>query len=124
MTIMQRDQLNELVERTYHQLAAFEARANNVLSEASAECFTEYSGDRRALAVVSGDGRHVLDIRLTHGFGDLSRPAWALADDLDEACRGIVEAINAARHVATRNSIDHLAREFPEAFELLNDLRP
>ncbi|MBF6072179.1 YbaB/EbfC family nucleoid-associated protein [Nocardia farcinica] len=116
------DELNDLVNKTFDQIKAFEDRAHSALLHASTQSFTGTSRDKQVTATVSGDGRMVLGVRLERGFGDLSRPAWALADDIDIACAGIVEAIRDARRQAVSNSIQQLAREFPEAFELLKDL--
>ncbi|MFC9660556.1 hypothetical protein ACFVJ5_09975 [Nocardia sp. NPDC127606] len=123
MMIMHREELGELLDRIHNQLNAFQARASSAISTASRDSFTGYSNDRRVMAVVSGDGRTVLDIRMKQGFGDLNRPAWLLADDIDLACRGIVEAINSARREAVDQSVEALTKEFPEAFELLKDLK-
>ncbi|MFD3507063.1 hypothetical protein [Nocardia sp. NPDC058666] len=123
MTIMHREELGELLDQIHDQLDTFRARASRAVSTASRESFTGYSNDRRVMAVVSGDGQTVRDIRMKQGFGDLSRPAWLLADDIDLACQGIVEAINNARKEAVDQSIKALAEEFPEAFELLKDLK-
>ncbi|MEV0539707.1 YbaB/EbfC family nucleoid-associated protein [Nocardia salmonicida] len=123
MTILHREELGELLDQIHNQLDAFRVRATSVISTASRESFTGYSNDRLVIAVVSGDGRTVLDIRMKQGFGDLNRPAWLLADDVDVACRGVVEAINSARKEAVDQSVKALADEFPEAFELLKDLK-
>lgn len=123
MTITNREELGELLDQIHNELDAFQARGSRAMSIASRESFTGYSKDRLVMAVVSGDGRTVLDIRMKQGFGDMSRPAWLLADDIDIACRGIVEAINSARKEAVDHSVKALADEFPEAFELLKDLK-
>ncbi|MCA2209279.1 YbaB/EbfC family nucleoid-associated protein [Nocardia rosealba] len=123
MTITNHEQLGDLLDQIHNQIDAFHTRASSAISGASHESFTGYSNDRRVKAVVSNDGRTVLDIELKAGFGDLNRPAWLLADDVDLTCRGIVEAINAAREGAAERSTTALAEEFPEAFELLKDLK-
>ncbi|UGT64745.1 hypothetical protein [Nocardia asteroides] len=119
---MHREELSELLEQINNQLDAFEMRALNVIEASAIEFCTGYSTDRSTSATTSGDGRKILDLQMNRGFGDLNRPAWMLSDDIDLACRGIVEAINSARRQAIDRSIEALENEFPEAFDLLKDL--
>lgn len=120
---MELEDLRDLLARTDDQIAALRARVRGVIWEAEEESHTARSHDGLAVAVVSGNGQEVLDLSLPQGLGDFGRPAWALADDLDAACRAIVEAVNSARHSAAVAGIDKLQQEFPDAFDLINDLR-
>lgn len=54
----------------------------------------------------------------------MSRPSWILADDIDRACQAIVQAVNNARTSAAKDMNERFQRLYPEAYELLDDLRP
>ncbi|MFI2279272.1 hypothetical protein [Nocardia beijingensis] len=121
---MQHDDLMRLLDETDRQIEAFRARVRGVMFEVEDESHTARSKDGRAIAVVSGDGRQVQDISLPYGLGDMSRPAWALTDDLNTTCQAIVDAVNSARRTASVSVFEKLREEFPEAFDLLTDLQP
>ncbi|MFI9509248.1 hypothetical protein [Nocardia sp. NPDC052566] len=121
---MRLEDYQRLVAETEEQIEAFSARVHNVISSAAEQPVRARSSDGLAVAVVSGDGRQVLDINLPQGLGDFTRPAWALTEDLDTTCRAIVEAVNKARNNASTIGIEQLRQEFPDAYDLLTDLNP
>ncbi|MEV6557539.1 YbaB/EbfC family nucleoid-associated protein [Nocardia sp. NPDC051756] len=86
-------------------------RIDAVMESVGSMLFTGTSLDRAAVASVSSSG-DVVDIRLARGFGDLNRPNWMVADDLNSVAVAIVEAVNAARVSRAETVAGRLAREF------------
>ncbi|WP_338772986.1 YbaB/EbfC family nucleoid-associated protein [Nocardia vulneris] len=86
-------------------------RIDAVMASVGSMLFTGASSDRAAVASVSSSG-DVVDIRLARGFGDLTRPSWVVADDVNSVATAIVEAVNAARFSRAETVADRLAGEF------------
>ncbi|WP_280469614.1 hypothetical protein [Nocardia brasiliensis] len=85
-------------------------RIDAVMASVGSMLFTGTSSDRAAVASVSSSG-DVVDIRLARGFGDLTRPSWAVADDINSVATAIVEAVNAARFSRAETVADRLTSE-------------
>ncbi|MFF3227180.1 hypothetical protein ACFYV7_30585 [Nocardia suismassiliense] len=86
-------------------------RIDAVMASMGSMLFTGVSSDRAAVASVSSSG-DVVDIRLPKGFGDLTRPSWVVADDINSVAAAIVEAVNAARFNRAETVAGRLADEF------------
>ncbi|WP_280505521.1 YbaB/EbfC family nucleoid-associated protein [Nocardia farcinica] len=111
--------LQELGDR---QLAAVRQRVEGVENDGASLSFTATSGGGEATVQVTSTGA-LTHISLASGFGDLSQPAWLLADDIDKVCRAIVEAVGQARAKASEEMRGRFAQAFPDAYDLLDDLR-
>ncbi|WP_028479130.1 YbaB/EbfC family nucleoid-associated protein [Nocardia sp. CNY236] len=116
------EDLIRVVGEGEHQIAELRRRVEGVGEGLADVSFQAASSDGRASARIARDG-HVLDITLRDGFGDISRPTWVLADDVDIAARAIVEAVNRARATASQETYERFREQFPDAFDLLDDLR-
>lgn len=104
------------------QLANAQRRVDSVHAECLAQSFEGTSSDRLASVRVTGTGQ-VLDITLCSGFGDMSRPTWMLADDIDAAANAIVKAVNAARLLAAEGARSCFNEEFSGTHSVLDDRR-
>ncbi|WP_280439142.1 YbaB/EbfC family nucleoid-associated protein [Nocardia cyriacigeorgica] len=116
------DELDRIQQQSEQQFAEAFRRVSRIEGDCQSLTFDATSGDGLATVRVSSAGT-VLSITLSKGFGDMSRPTWALADDLDAAATAIQDAVNRARALAGKEVHARFVEEFPEAYELLDDLR-
>ena len=116
------EELRHLQELSAQQLAAARRRVSEIEDDGAQLSFEASSERGEATVRVTSTGV-VTDIWLKSGFGDLSQPTWLLADEIDNVSRAIVEAVSRARAKAAEEMRGRFARAFPEAYELLDDLR-
>ncbi|MBF6235765.1 YbaB/EbfC family nucleoid-associated protein [Nocardia otitidiscaviarum] len=93
------------------QLTIVRGQINYVHRECRAQLFQATSSNGYASAVVSGTGE-VVDLTVGRGFGDLTRPTWMLASDIESAADAIVAAINDARSRAAEDTAIRFSRAF------------
>ena len=116
------EDFRRLQEQGDRQLAAVRRRVEGVEHDGAGLSFTATSGGGEATVQVTSTGV-VTNISLASGFGDLNQPAWLLADDIDNVCRAVVEAVGRARSKASEEMRGRFAQAFPDAYDLLDDLR-
>ncbi|MFI6046965.1 hypothetical protein ACIA8C_35470 [Nocardia sp. NPDC051321] len=123
-------QFEEIFEHAEQQIAALQERAGRALAEFESRTYTGSSDDGRAVVRLSPDG-FVQHITLPHGLGISTgsraslESAWGdNADELAATCAAMVTAINRARLDLVGDGLAALRHEFPEAMELLDDLKP
>ncbi|MFR9752095.1 YbaB/EbfC family nucleoid-associated protein [Nocardia sp. 004] len=117
------EELRRIQEESERSISAALDRVSQVEADAEERSFSAVSDDGLASVRVSSTGA-VLDITLARGFGDMNRPTWMAADDIDKVARSIVEAVRRARSDAGADTHRRFAEAFPGAYELLDDLRP
>jgi len=116
------DELRRLQELSAQQLATARRRVSEIEAD-GAELSFEATSHRGEVTVRVSSTGVVTDISLASGFGDPGKPTWMLADDIDNVSRAIVEAVSRARAKAAEEMRGRFAQAFPEAYELLDDLR-
>ncbi|WP_067857458.1 YbaB/EbfC family nucleoid-associated protein [Nocardia shimofusensis] len=116
------EELRHLQELGDRQLAAARRRVDDIENDGAGLSFEATSDGGDATVRVTSTGV-VTNISLASGFGDLGQPAWLLADDVDKVCVAIVQAVGRARSKAAEEMRGRFAQAFPDAYELLDDLR-
>ncbi|MFC9896827.1 YbaB/EbfC family nucleoid-associated protein [Nocardia sp. NPDC127579] len=120
---MHREELRDILARHDEQMAAIRTRIRGVQLEISSMSFRSKSADGRAIATVSDSGT-LTELSVPLGLGNKSQPSWVFIQQLAEVGAAITEAVNKARSNAVTATMEGYRREFPAAFELLEDLRP